>query len=185
MPALSICLFILLPYLVSVLTQLQTLDLSGCSQLTSLPDLSVPLRLNMLGLCEQLVSLIDLSALTQLRTLHFMECTQLASLPDLSALTQLQTLLIVRCSQLTSLPDLSALTQLQTLTIADCKQLTSLPDLSALTQLQKPDLGKGARKCDQLSVEQQARAQAVVAANRERAQRRCALTGDVWLEARR
>ena len=88
-----------------------------------------------------------------------------AALPD-----SLEHLSLIECTQLIEAPRIAALTQLQTLTIADCKQLTSLPDLSALTQLQKLDLGKGARKCDQLSVEQQARAQAVVAANKAREQ---------------
>jgi Leucine-rich repeat (LRR) protein len=125
------------------------LDLSGCRQLTSLPDLSSLKALKKLNLnyCEQLTSLPDLSGVKALKELRLERCEQLTSLSGLFGLTALKELNLEGCEQLTSLPDLSSLTALQKLNLKDCKHLTSLPGLSGLKAVEKLNLDG----CEQLT----------------------------------
>ena len=77
-----------------VLATRQTLDLTYCSALTSLPA--------------------ELGRLTSLRTLTLSGCEALTSLPaELANLTSLRTLELSYCDALTGMPDLSGLPQLQ------------------------------------------------------------------------
>ena len=65
---------------------LQTLHLTGCSGLTSLPG--------------------EIGGLTALQTLHLMKCSGLRSLPEeIGGLTALLTLHLSECSGLRSLPE--------------------------------------------------------------------------------
>ncbi|XP_058107246.1 putative disease resistance protein RGA3 [Magnolia sinica] len=102
------------------LRALQTLKISHCSQLESLPE--------------------ELGQLKALQTLKIFYCPQLKSLPEeLGQLKALQTLKIFYCPQLKSLPEeLGQLKALETLKIYDCPQLKSLPEeLQHLTMLQR------------------------------------------------
>ena len=72
----------------------QTLDLTGCKALTSLPA--------------------EFANLTSLQTLKLSDCYALTSLPaELGRLTSLQTLNLYCCFALTFMPNLSGLPQLQ------------------------------------------------------------------------
>ena len=100
---------------------MQDLDLSGCTSLEELPDLS---------------------GLAALQTLDMSGCTSMAALPALSGLTSLQMLDLSSCSALAALPELESLPALQTLDLGGgCRKLKALPDLSNLGSLTALDLG--------------------------------------------
>ncbi|KAF3975931.1 hypothetical protein CMV_000841 [Castanea mollissima] len=109
------------------LPSLQSLHISDCPNLTSLPALT-SLQSLRISDCPNLTSL---PALTSLQSLDISNCPNLTSLP---ALTSLQSLRISSCPNLTSLP---ALTSLQSLRISNCPNLTSLPALTSLQSLKK------------------------------------------------
>ena len=101
------------------------LNLQFCSGLTSLPSLDglTALQTLNLGGCTGLTSL-SLDGLTALQTLDLGGCSGLTSL-SLDGLTALQKLDLRHCSGLTSL-SLDGLTALQTLNLRGCSSLTSL-----------------------------------------------------------
>ncbi len=117
----------------AALTKLQTLNLSGCKALTSL-NLAGFTSLETLDLsnCRALTSLI-LVGLTNLRSLLLEECTALATL-ELAELTCLQSVALNSCKSLISLR-LTGLIRLGWLFIGACTALTSL-ELTRLTSLQ-------------------------------------------------
>jgi hypothetical protein len=123
-----------LPECLGSLAQLTTLRLSYCSDLTSLPNCLESLaQLTTLDLCgcRGLLFLPNwLGSLAQLTTLDLSSCSGLTSLPEcLGRLTQLTTLNLSCCSGLTSLPNcLESLAQLTTLDLCGCRGLTSLPE---------------------------------------------------------
>jgi hypothetical protein len=141
----------------STLTALQTLDLSYCRGLTSLPELSVLTGLQILDLsyCRGLTSLPELSTLTALQTLYLVCCYGLTTLPELSTLTALQTLDLSECSGLTALPELGTLTELQTLNLSDCVNLTTMPCLDRLIELGTRILGVVVTAIQPLTQQQQ------------------------------
>ncbi len=99
-----------------------SLDLEGCTSLTSLPDgLTVGGWLDLEG-CTSLTSLPD--GLTVGGSLYLNGCTSLTSLPD--GLTVGDWLYLNGCTSLTSLPD--GLTVGGSLYLNGCTSLTSLPE---------------------------------------------------------
>ncbi|KAL4600987.1 hypothetical protein ACB092_11G239000 [Castanea dentata] len=115
------------------LPSLQSLHISDCPNLTSLPALTSLHSLH-ISKCPNFTSLPALTCLTSLQSLHISDCPKFTSLPALlPALTSLQSLHISDCPNFTSLP---ALTSLQSLYISYCPNLTSLPALTCLTSLQ-------------------------------------------------
>jgi len=104
-------------------TSLQTLDLSGCEQLSG--------------------SLAPLAGLTSLQSLNLSGCKQLSgSLGLLASLTSLQSLDLIGCKQLSGdLAPLAGLASLRSLNLAWCTQLSGdLAPLAGLTSLQSLDL---------------------------------------------
>ncbi len=124
--------------IVARLTQLQTLDLSECTDLTEVPSLANLTHLQSLDLtgCTHLTEVPSLDSLTRLQTLNINQCFGLTQMPSLDRLTELQTLNIMYCAGLTEVPSLDNLTKLKSLCISTCTGLTELPSLDRLTELQ-------------------------------------------------
>jgi hypothetical protein len=128
-----------LPSELSRLTALQSLNLSGCGQLSvSLFSLVSLTSLQMLDLsaCKQLDG--DLSALAgliSLQSLKFFGCEQLSGdLSALASLSALQSLNLFGCRQLSGdLSALAGLASLRSLNLSGCERLSG--DLSALADL--------------------------------------------------
>jgi internalin A len=142
-----------LPPELAGLTSLQTLNLTGCEQLSgNLSPLASLTSLQLLNLvaCQQLSGdLRPLAGLTSLQSLNLRWCGQLSGdLTPLARLTSLQSLDLSSCDQLSDLTPLARLTSLQSLDLGYCKQLSGdLSPLARLTSLQSLDLSS----CDQLS----------------------------------
>eukprot|EP00253_Pinus_taeda_P004392 PITA_04392 len=115
--------------------QLQELDLSECTQLERLPDLSFGslsnLRTLNLSLCTQLERLPDsFGSLSSLHSLDLRWCEKLESLPDsFGSLSSLHSLNLSWCEKLESLPDsFGSLSNLHSLDLSGCQKLERLPD---------------------------------------------------------
>jgi len=147
-------------------SELECLDLRGCTALTELPELPTTLETLDLEGCESLKSLPD-DSLKNLRHLHLDGCTSLdadivnarirkspalreltlSGLTKLDGLTglngpgdvskDLRKLVLNDCSALRSLPNLEAFELLNHLNLNGCKKLEALPELSVLPD---PDL---------------------------------------------
>lgn len=115
------------------LTNLQTLDLSSCFFLTTLPDLAALKELKTLKInhCFAITS-VNIAALTKLQILDLSYCELLTSV-NLAELTSLIVLNLDHSSKISSVT-LTALTSLQTLDFRDNVALTYLK-LTALTKL--------------------------------------------------
>ncbi|KAL1166634.1 hypothetical protein V6Z11_A06G209500 [Gossypium hirsutum] len=116
------------------LSSLETLELSHCNSLVSLPvnglreltSLST-LRIEM---CKKLASMSEgVRYLTSLQNLHIRKCPELTSLPEcIQHLSSLRFLNIKECKGLVSLPsEIQHLTLLSRLEILNCPNLMSLP----------------------------------------------------------
>lgn len=125
---------------------LETLTISSCPHLTSLPwDLRNLRALKSFTIrwCEELSALPQaVRNFTSLESLEITECPSLMSLPEegIKGLCSLRSLSIENCCNLTSLPaSIMHLSSLERLTIMYCSSLTNLPDglqhLSALRSL--------------------------------------------------
>ncbi len=121
----------------TTLTELRSIDLSWCSKLTNLPELNTLTRLEILNLCwcRDLKTLPELNALVNLLTLNLSRCTSLTELPNISRLVNLVNLNLEWCKDLKTLPELITLTKLEVLLLNQCTGLLLLPDLSTLTRL--------------------------------------------------
>ncbi len=132
------------------LAQIKNINLSKCSRLTALPNLSQLTSLTNLdltrcsGLTDDGIQL--LSHLTRLTNLNLSYCNGITNdgIQALSQLTSLQTLSLSECSELTDegIQALSQLTKLQTLNLAECSELTDegIQTLSQLTRLTELNL---------------------------------------------
>ncbi|XP_024017733.1 putative disease resistance protein RGA3 [Morus notabilis] len=127
------------------LTSLQYLEISGCRNLTSIPNeigsLSSLTSL-VIGGCSNLTSIPkEIGSLSSLTSLVIGGCSNLTSIPnEIGSLSSLTSLVIRECSNLTSIPkEIGSLSSLTRLEIGDCSNLTSIPkeigSLSSLTSL--------------------------------------------------
>ena len=139
---------------------LQSVDISWCSELVEVCGLHRPLGLLSLNLRENR-KLSKLSNLSGLKCLHTLACDGLGidEVPGLDALVGLISLTLRNCPRLSKLPNLSGLKRLHTLacdglgidevpgldglvgltslTLRDCGRLSKLPSLTWLHSLQK------------------------------------------------
>ena len=134
------------------LSQLQSLDLSRCKNLTDadLAHLEPLTRLQSLNLdhCRNLTDdgLAHLKPLTQLLSLNLSMCKKLTNvgLANVRTLIRLQSLKLFNCDNITDdgLAHLRPLTQLQSLSLSYCDNVTDagLAHLQPLTQLQSLNL---------------------------------------------
>ncbi|KAM1413476.1 hypothetical protein ACFXTO_026068 [Malus domestica] len=127
-----------LPESMNNLVKLQTLKVSGCRNLTILPELPCSLTSLTLACCN--ISEIP-SALTMLSSLEKLDlsCNPITSLPEsMNNLVKLQTLKVSGCRNLTILPELPH--SLTSLTLACCN-ISEIPSaLTMLSSLEKLDL---------------------------------------------
>jgi hypothetical protein len=131
------------------LTNLTTLDLSDCGQVSDLSPLATLTQLTALDLssCEQVSDLSPLGKLTQLAWLHLSGCKQVSNLSPLGKLTQLTDLDLSGCKQVSDLSPLGKLTRLTGLDLRGCEQVNDLSPLATLTQMAALDLSS----CGQVS----------------------------------
>ncbi|XP_061991090.1 disease resistance protein RPV1-like [Rosa rugosa] len=118
-------------------SRLTCMNLSHCTSLKKLPDLSgIPnlKELNLSG-CPFLKELPDLSGIPNLKELNLSGCTSLKKLPDLSGIPNLKELNLSGCESLKELPDLSEIPNLKELNLSGCESLKELPDLSGIPNL--------------------------------------------------
>lgn len=103
--------FISLSILVQELTYLKDMDLSGSKSLKKIPDLSTATNLETLNLhgCSSLVELpSSIQSLNKLTDLNMSGCTNLETLPNGANLKSLVRLVLTGCSQLKVFPDISS-----------------------------------------------------------------------------
>jgi internalin A len=116
------------------LASLQSLDLSGCGQtrdLTPLANLTALQSLNLSG-CEQITDLTPLAGLTALRLLDLPECRQISDLTPLASLTAIQSLYLSWCEQISDLTPLASLTALESLDLSECRGALHFAPLEVL-----------------------------------------------------
>lgn len=119
---------------VADLTDLGSLDLSGCTRVTDLGPLSGLRKLTRLDL-QGCTGVADLSPLANLQALQWADVRGLDRIDDvgpLSAIAGLRWLDLGGCTSLSDLSPLTRLTQLQALVLHGC---TSVEDLAPLTAL--------------------------------------------------
>ena len=112
---------------------LQKLDLRDCTNLTALPALPQGLQLLFLGGCSRLTTLPSLPQ--DLKYLYIKNCTSLTTLPDLPQ--GLQKLALPSFTNLTTLPELPH--SLQMLALSNCNNLSieSIAKLEALEEVNR------------------------------------------------
>jgi Leucine-rich repeat (LRR) protein len=118
-------------------TQLTSLNLSDCENISDLSPLASLTQLTSLNLarCTRISDLSPLARLTQLTSLDLTRCTRISDLSPLARLTQLTSLDLTRCMQISDLSPLARLTQLTSLDLTRCMQISDLSPLARLTQL--------------------------------------------------
>jgi len=115
------------------LERLRSLTLGNCKALVALPGIELPAleSLDLTG-CEVLDSLPAMNSLVSLRTLNLFQCERLLRLPLGMAETRLQELRLTLCKSLADVEGLALVKTLQTADLYGCVGLTSMPDLSHL-----------------------------------------------------
>ncbi|PRQ36235.1 putative winged helix-turn-helix DNA-binding domain, leucine-rich repeat domain, L [Rosa chinensis] len=111
-------------------SRLTCMDLSYCTSLKKLPDLSGIPNLKELNLssCTSLKKLPDLSGIPNLKELNLSRCTSLKKLPDLSGIPNLKELNLCYCTSLVEVPDsVGLLDKLVTLNAGSCSNLIMFP----------------------------------------------------------
>ncbi|CAN1143438.1 Disease resistance protein L6 [Linum perenne] len=121
------------------LESLEKLDVSGCMALERLPDLSGLKNLKELdiGECVKLTELRGLEELQSLRVLKMNDCKSIEKLPNISHLKHLETLCLKGCKKLVEIVGIENMERLETLWLAECTSLETLPDLSGLKKLEE------------------------------------------------
>jgi Leucine-rich repeat (LRR) protein len=119
------------------LSQLTTLNLSGCKSLRDISALASLSQLTTLDLsgCKSLRDISALASLSQLTTLDLAGCESLSDVSVLANLSQLTSLKLSYCESLSDLSGLANLTQLTTLDLAGCESLSDVSVLANLSQL--------------------------------------------------
>uniref|UniRef100_A0A2N9HAA4 NB-ARC domain-containing protein n=1 Tax=Fagus sylvatica TaxID=28930 RepID=A0A2N9HAA4_FAGSY len=135
-----------LPTSICGLSRLETLDLTCCDKLHSLPY-ELPSSLTSLCVtCRSMETFPSrLSNLINLKNLVFIYCVNLVEIPrDIGKLSQLETLALSSCYKLRTLPtDIGKLSQLETLVLSFCDKLRTLPtEIGAISRLKDLELFK-------------------------------------------
>ncbi len=118
-------------------TQLQTLEISRCYDLSELPSLDKLVELTNLEIswCENLNELPSFDKLVALTNLVISGCEKLNKLPSFDKLVALTNLEILWCGKLSELPSFDQLVALTNLVISRCNKLNKLPSLDKLVKL--------------------------------------------------
>ncbi|CAI0468886.1 unnamed protein product [Linum tenue] len=125
--------------LVSLEHSLRLLDMSGCSSITKLGDLSGLKNLVELHMkkCTKLTRVTGIDRLETLRALKMSGCRSIKQLGDLSGLENLHTLDISGCIELTEVKGIERLPSLEYLWMSDCRSIKELGNLSGLRKLRQ------------------------------------------------
>jgi hypothetical protein len=123
---------------ISQLLQLRVLELSGCRNITRLPDVTGLTALQYIDLryCKKLTELQGLNSLIALQVLLLAGCTSLQRLAPMNRPVALQRLDCSYCSKLDAVPHIGAAKSLHYLNLQGCPLLTSIQDLRSLRALQ-------------------------------------------------
>ncbi|TYH20617.1 hypothetical protein ES288_A05G444400v1 [Gossypium darwinii] len=125
-------------------SSLQNLSIERCNELEVFPITGGCLSLEKLNihLCEKLSKIGDgLSTSTCLKELDLYSCPNLSSIPDLKGFSSLQNLSIEMCNELEVIPITGGCSSLEKLNIHLCKKLSKIGDgLSTSTCLKELDL---------------------------------------------
>ncbi|CAI0437211.1 unnamed protein product [Linum tenue] len=118
----------------SLQEHLWALTIIRCNQLPEVAGIERLKSLELLELteCTSIERLPDLSALEHLRNLKITGCNQLTEVIGLDKLESLQALRITDCASIKKLPDLFALEHLRELIITGCNQLTEVTGIERL-----------------------------------------------------
>ncbi|CAI0468892.1 unnamed protein product [Linum tenue] len=121
------------------LESLRLLDMSGCSSITKLGDLSGLKNLVELHMkkCTKLTRVTGIDRLETLRALKMSGCRSIKQLGDLSGLENLHTLDISGCIELTEVKGIERLPSLEYLWMSDCRSIKELGNLSGLRKLRQ------------------------------------------------
>jgi hypothetical protein len=114
---------------------IRALDLSGCSNLTSLVGISTLINLESLELSGSGVINLELFGLDNLTYLGISKCRGIRDLSNLSRLVKLEDLDASDCIGINDVSVLSELYNLITVNLAGCTGIYVLPVLSGLTKL--------------------------------------------------
>ena len=112
------------------LLKLEVLNLHGCTNLRSIPDL--PPNLNSLDApnCTALERMPNVSNCSKLEVLNLNGCTNLRSIPDLPP--NLNFLEAPNCTALERMPNVSNMSNMEFLHLSNCKKLVEIPGLNKL-----------------------------------------------------
>nr|AHN95339.1 DM2B [Arabidopsis thaliana] len=129
-----------LPSSIEKLTSLQILDLANCSSLVKLPAIENATNLRELKLqdCSSLIELPpSIGTATNLKHLDFSGCSSLVKLPSsIGDMTNLEVFHLSNCSNLVELPSsIGDMTNLEVFHLSNCSNLVELP--SSIGKLQK------------------------------------------------
>ncbi|EOA26199.1 hypothetical protein CARUB_v10019637mg [Capsella rubella] len=123
------------------LKNLRWMDLFYSKDLKELPDLSTATNLEKLNLfgCSSLVELpSSIGNATNLKTLNLSKCSKLVKIPSsIENLTNLQKLKLSECSNLVEIPSLGNATKLEELDLSYCSRLVKLPSSINATNLKQ------------------------------------------------
>ncbi|XP_052484268.1 putative disease resistance protein RGA3 [Gossypium raimondii] len=124
----------------STSTILEELKLSGCANLSSIPDLEEISSLRILDIsgCHELEIVPIRGRCSSLEKLHVSSCPKLSKIGDgLSTSTSLEELKLNDCANLNSIPDLIGFSSLRILNISDCHELETIPVRGRCSSLEK------------------------------------------------
>jgi hypothetical protein len=119
------------------LVQLRVLELSGCRNVTRLPDITALAALQYLDLryCKKLTELQGLNSLVALQVLLLSGCTSLQRLAPMNRLLALQRLDLTFCRKLDAVPHIGAARSLHYINLKGCLLLNSMQDLRSFRAL--------------------------------------------------
>ncbi|TYH81791.1 hypothetical protein ES332_D02G010000v1 [Gossypium tomentosum] len=124
----------------STSTILEELKLSGCSNLSSIPDLEGFSSLQILDIsdCHELETVLIRGRCSSLEKLHVSSCPKLSKIGDgMSTSTILEELKLSGCANLSSIPDLEEISSLRILDISGCHELEIVPIRGRCSSLEK------------------------------------------------
>ncbi|KAL1110758.1 hypothetical protein V6Z11_D02G008900, partial [Gossypium hirsutum] len=124
----------------STSTILEELKLSGCSNLSSIPDLEGFSSLQILDIsdCHELETVLIRGRCSSLEKLHVSSCPKLSKIGDgMSTSTILEELKLSGFANLSSIPDLEEISSLRILDISGCHELEIVPIRGRCSSLEK------------------------------------------------
>ncbi|KAG1655768.1 hypothetical protein FOA52_008475 [Chlamydomonas sp. UWO 241] len=124
-------------------TQLLSLRLPSCSNMTNLAPLRALLSLRGLDMSDcEASDVVPLGALMNLQTLKITDCLDLSDLAPLGALLRLQSLDISNCRKMSDLAPLVTMVYLKHLDMYECATVSDLAPLAGMASLQSLNISR-------------------------------------------